>query len=119
MHPGVPLLITETGLSVSPNAARLGPPNYGYGGNTEAEQATGILQNLGDIATASIAVAGVTINEYLDAWWKFGLEDSLSQDPDAIEEWFGIVRLIAGSDGYTTETRPLHDRLQAVWTTAP
>ena len=29
MHPGVPLLITETGLSVSPNAVHLGPPNYG------------------------------------------------------------------------------------------
>ncbi|MCH5377899.1 MAG: hypothetical protein JJ992_28415, partial [Planctomycetes bacterium] len=49
MHPGVPLLITETGLSVSPNAVHAGPPDYGYGGNTETDQATGILQNLADI----------------------------------------------------------------------
>lgn len=56
MHPGVPLLITETGLSVSPNAAHLGPPNYGYGGNTVTEQAAGILQHLADIQDASVSV---------------------------------------------------------------
>jgi hypothetical protein len=115
MHPGVPLLITETGLSVSPNAVHQGPPNYGYGGNTEAEQATGILQNLTDIRSASISIAGVTIHEYLDAWWKFGLEDSLSQDPDDVEEWFGIVRLVPDGTGYSTEPRPAYDRVKAVW----
>ena len=115
MHPGVPLLITETGLSVSPNAVHQGPPNYGYGGNTEAEQATGILQNLADIESASMAIAGVTIHEYLDAWWKFGLEDSLSQDPDDIEEWFGIVRLVPAGAGYTTEPRPVYDQVRALW----
>jgi hypothetical protein len=114
-HPDVPLLITETGLSVSPNAAHLGPPNYGYGGNTEAEQATGILQNLSDVQSASIAIAGVTVHEYLDAWWKFGFEDSLSQDPDDIEEWFGIVRLVPDGAGYSTENRPVYDEVQAVW----
>ena len=115
MHPGVPLLITETGLSVSPNAVHLGPPNYGYGGNTEAEQATGILQNLADVRSAAISIAGVTIHEYLDAWWKFGLEDSLSQDPDDIEEWFGIVRLVPGGGGYSTEPRPAYQRVREVW----
>ncbi len=118
MHPGVPLLITETGLSVSPNAVRQGPPNYGYGGNTEAEQATGILQNLTDIESASISIAGVTIHEYLDAWWKFGLEDSLSQDPDDIEEWFGIVRLVPDGAGYTTENRPAYDEVRTIWAPA-
>ncbi len=115
MHPGVPLLITETGLSVSPNAFHQGPPNYGYGGNTEAEQAAGILQNLTDIKSASISIAGVTIHEYLDAWWKFGYEDSLSQDPDDVEEWFGIVRLVFDGAGYTTEPRPAHDQVKAAW----
>ncbi len=116
LHPGMPLLITETGLSVSPNAAHRGPPNYGYGGNTEAEQADGILQNLDDIEGASVAIAGVTVHEYLDAWWKFGLEDSLSQDPDDIEEWFGLVRLVPGSDGYRTEARPAYTELRSRWT---
>ena len=115
MHPGVPLLVTETGLSVSPNAVHEGPPNYGYGGNTEAEQATGILQNLVDIESASIAIAGVSIHEYLDAWWKFGLEDSLSQDPDDIEEWFGMVRLVPDGSGYSTEPRPVYDQVRANW----
>jgi hypothetical protein len=115
MHPGVPLLITETGLSVSPNAPHRGPPNYGYGGNTEAEQATGVLQTLTDIETASISVAGVNIHEYLDAWWKFGLEDSLTQDPDDIEEWFGIVRLVPDGAGYATEPRPAYNEVKATW----
>jgi hypothetical protein len=115
MHPGVPLLITETGLSVSPNAVHQGPPNYGYGGNTEAEQATGILQNLTDIQSASFPIAGVTIHEYLDAWWKFGFEDSLSQDPDDVEEWFGIVRLVPDGAGYSTEPRPAYVQVRAMW----
>lgn len=114
-HPGVPLLITETGLSVSPNAAHLGPPNYGYGGNTEAEQADGILQNLDDIQTAAVAIAGVTVHEYLDAWWKFGPEDALSQDPNDIEEWFGLVRLVQSENGYRTEARPAYTGLRSRW----
>ena len=92
-HPDVPLLVTETGLSVSPNAPHIGPPNYGYGGNTESEQAMGLLQALEDVDTARIPLAGVVIHELLDAWWKFGLEDSLTQDPDDVEEWFGLIRL--------------------------
>jgi hypothetical protein len=91
--PEIPLLITETGLSVSPNAPHVGPPDYGYGGNTETEQAAGLLQAVEDVATAQPPVAGVIIHELLDAWWKFGLEDSYTQDPDDVEEWFGIVRL--------------------------
>ena len=92
----IPLLVTETGLSVSPNAPHLGPPNYGYGGNTEFEQATGLVRALDDVMTAGDPLAGVVIHELLDAWWKFGLEDSFTQDPDDVEEWFGLVRL-AGS----------------------
>jgi hypothetical protein len=91
--PDLPLLITETGLSVSPNATHVGPPNYGYGGNTESEQTTGLLQNIDDIATSPSPIAGVIIHEFLDAWWKFGSEDSYSHDPDDIEEWFGVIRL--------------------------
>lgn len=93
-YPEVPLLVTETGLSVSPNAPHVGPPNYGYGGNTENEQATGLLLALDDVLTSRDPLAGVVIHEFLDAWWKFGLEDSLTQDPDDVEEWFGLVRLM-------------------------
>ncbi len=114
-NPTLPLLITETGLSVSPNANHIGPPNYGYGGNTENEQSQGILQNLEDIETCNYPIAGVCIHEYLDAWWKFGLEDSYSQDPNDIEEWFGIVKLIAQEKWYSTEPRMIFFELQKRW----
>jgi len=115
-YPDMPLLISETGLSVSPNAQHIGPPNYGYGGNTAAEQASGIIQNINDIATAAHPIAGVCIHEYLDAWWKFGLEDSYSQDPDDIEEWFGIVRLIESDNWYSTDFRNAYYAIQENWT---
>jgi len=114
-HPNVPLLITETGLSVSPNAQHIGPPNFGYGGNTETEQANGLIQNISDIANANQPITGVCIHEYLDAWWKFGLEDSYSQDPNDIEEWFGIVKLNPDNNWYATEIRPIYEAIQNIW----
>jgi hypothetical protein len=114
-HPNKPLLITETGLSVSPNAFHVGAPNYGYGGNTESEQAAGLLQNINDINTSALPTAGVCIHEYLDAWWKFGLEDSYSQDPDDIEEWFGLVKLKGSTDWYTTDFRSSYDAIKNTW----
>lgn len=114
-YPDMPLLITETGLSVSPNADRVGPPNYGYGGNTESEQVTGLLQNIADINITALPTAGVCIHEYLDAWWKFGLDDSYSQDPNDIEEWFGIVKLNESNDWYTTEFRNSYNSIKGVW----
>ncbi len=114
-HPNKPLLITETGLSVSPNANHVGAPNYGYGGNTELEQMAGLLQNINDINTTALPTAGVCIHEYLDAWWKFGLEDSYSQDPDDIEEWFGIVKLKNSNDWYSTEFRNSYNTLKNTW----
>jgi hypothetical protein len=94
--PDRPLLVTETGLSVSPKAPHVGPPDYGYGGNTEAEQAIGLLRSIEDVETSTLPTAGVIIHEFLDAWWKTGLEESSSQDPDDVEEWFGIVRVNGG-----------------------
>ena len=114
-HPNKPLLITETGLSVSPNAFHVGPPNFGYGGNTELEQTTGLLQNISDINTSKLPSAGVCIHEYLDAWWKFGLEDSYSQDPNDIEEWFGLVKLKKLGEWYTTENRDSYNALKNIW----
>ncbi|GAB4324017.1 MAG: hypothetical protein Kow00127_16710 [Bacteroidales bacterium] len=114
-HPEKPLLITETGLSVCPNAVHIGPPDYGYGGNTELEQAVGLLQNINDIETTELTTAGFCIHEYLDAWWKFGLEDSYTQDPDDIEEWFGIVKLKDSANWYTTEFRSSYNALKNSW----
>lgn len=114
-HPNKPLLITETGLSVSPDAYHIGPPNYGYGGNTESEQAAGLLQNITDLNTTKLPTAGICIHEYLDAWWKFGLDDSYSQDSDDIEEWFGVVKLKKSDDWYTTEFRQSYTTIKSIW----
>jgi exo-beta-1,3-glucanase (GH17 family) len=114
-HPNKPLLITETGLSVSPNAGNVGPPNYGYGGNTEAQQVTGLLQNIKDINTTALPLAGVCIHEYLDAWWKYDLQDSYSQDPYDIEEWFGLVKLKESNGWYTTEFRGSYNAVKNAW----
>ena len=116
LYPNMPLLVTETGLSVSPNATHVGPPDYGYGGNTEPEQATGLLQNINDINSAILPIAGLCIHEYLDAWWKFGLEDSYTQDPDDVEEWFGVVSLVPTGEWYGTEFRESYYSIQQIWT---
>jgi hypothetical protein len=115
IYPDVPLLISETGLSVSPNAVSAGPPNYSYGGNSEDEQAQGILQNLNDISTAAYPLAGVCIHEFLDSWWKHGREDSETQDPDDVEEWFGLVKFELSGDRYTTSFRPAYLELKTRW----
>ena len=83
--------------------------------NTEKEQSQGLLQNLEDIETCNYPIAGVCIHGYLDAWWKFGLEDSYNQDPNDIEEWFGIVKLIAQEKWYSTEPRLIFFELQKRW----
>jgi len=114
-HPDKPLLLTETGLSVSPNATHVGPPNYGYGGNTTTDQATGIISHLEDIKTANKKIAGACIHEYLDAWWKFGLDDSFTQDPSDVEEWFGLVKMVRVGGNYMTEPRQIFYALSTYW----
>jgi len=116
MAPQQALLITETGLSVSPNVPRVGPPNYSYGGNTESDQAQGIIQNLSDLEGMQQAPIGLCIHEYLDAWWKFGYQDSYSQDPNDIEEWFGLIKLEQEGTWYKTSPRPAYQQLKARWT---
>ncbi|MBI9099614.1 MAG: hypothetical protein JEY91_14135 [Spirochaetaceae bacterium] len=114
-YPDIPLLITETGLSVSPMVEAIGPPDYGYGGNSEDEQAEGLVQNLMDIQRAARPGAGVIIHEYLDAWWKFSLEDSLTQDPYDIEEWFGLVSFVEYNGFYITSERAAFKSIQKYW----
>jgi len=115
-YPDKPLLITETGLSVSPGAPRVGPPDYGYGANTEIEQAEALLERWKDVTTANPAAAGMCVHEFLDAWWKFGLKDSLTQDPNDVEEWFGLAAIKPKGKWYKTKLRPSYNRLKAVWT---
>jgi hypothetical protein len=114
-YPNKPLLLTEMGLSVSPNAQHLGPPNYGYGGNTESEQSNGLAQQLDDIKRASSPIAGTCIHEFLDSWWKFGLDDSYAQDDNDIEEWFGLMHMYRSGSTYSLRPRPVYYMLSEKW----
>lgn len=114
-YPDKPLLLTEMGLSVSPNAQQVGPPNYGYGGNAESEQSIGLDRQLLDMETASVTLAGACIHEFGDSWWKFGLDDSYTQDPNDIEEWFGLMKISRTATGYSVTPRPAYQMLQGRW----
>lgn len=114
-YPRMPLLVTETGLSVSPEGPRLGPHEYGYGGNTAEDQARGIAQNWKDVRTAKPPIAGMVVHEYLDAWWKFGKRDSLEHNSGDAEEWFGITEIEKNGSGYLTRYRPAYKKLQELW----
>jgi hypothetical protein len=114
-YPNKPLLLTEMGLSVSPNAQHIGPPNYGYGGNTEIEQSNGLAKQLDDIESASSTIAGTCIHEFHDAWWKFGLEDSYSQDGNDVEEWFGLMKLTRSGNEYYLSPRLSYQMLSERW----
>lgn len=77
-----PFLVTEFGLSVSPD----GPGREGYGGNTQEEQAEGVVKNLQGIVRAG-AIGGCVF-EWNDEWWKGGNAAVHDAHP---EEWFGIM----------------------------
>ena len=77
-----PFLVTECGLSVSPH----GPGGEGYGGNTQEEQAEGIIKDLRGLIQGG-AIGGCVF-EWNDEWWKGG--NAAMHDPHP-EEWFGIV----------------------------
>jgi len=114
-YPSMPLLLTEMGLSVSPNANHIGAPNYGYGGNTEQEQASGLIGNINDLQTTRLPIAGACVHEYLDSWWKYDLQDSYTQDANDVEEWFGLVKIIQSGGWYITQFRPSYLTLKQVW----
>ena len=77
-----PFLVTEFGLSVSPE----GPGKKGYGGNTQEEQAAGVIEDLRGIVQAG-AIGGCVF-EWNDEWWKGGNAATHDTHP---EEWFGLV----------------------------
>jgi len=96
LGPQEPLIITEFGLSVSPS----GPGNWGYGGNTLAEQASGDLHMYQSLVNGG--ASGACIFNYSDGWWKAGDEYVHNDNP---EEWFGLVGYSSVTD-HQGETRP-------------
>ena len=101
--PGHPLIVTEYGLSVSPT----GPGNWGYGGNSLAEQQEGILHMYKSLVDGG--ASGSCVFNYSDGWWKAG--DEFVHD-DAAEEWFGLVNY-SGIDDTVGELRPVWESVKA------
>ena len=91
---GIPLIVTEYGLSVSPGT----PGNdYGYGGNTLEQQVSGDLLMYRDLIDAN--AQGNCVFQYHDGWWKGG--DEFTHDPTP-EEWFGLIEFSGLDDVYGT-----------------
>jgi hypothetical protein len=82
-----PLVITEMGLSVSPN----GLGKWGYGGNSEADQKEGVLYMLKEAIAGG--ATGICIFEWIDEWWKNynHVSDQAVHELGDPEEWFGMA----------------------------
>ncbi len=87
-----PLLITETGLSVSPKPGA----KPGYGGNTPETQARDVVKLLDSAYDAG--AAGACVFEWNDEWWKRSESrgDERVHDENDPEEWFGITEFLSG-----------------------
>ncbi|MBI4342027.1 MAG: hypothetical protein HY599_01525 [Candidatus Omnitrophica bacterium] len=85
---GKPLVITETGLSVSPNSFT---SKAGYGGLSPAIQREQLLQLWDDVFQAG--AQGGVIFEWNDEWWKNAEStgDEATHDDADPEEWFGLL----------------------------
>lgn len=94
-----PLIITEHGLSVSPNG-----DGRGYGGNTLAEQRDGMIRMNEDWLAAG-AVGGCAFM-WTDGWWKTGSEDQHNPGP---ESWYGILEV---DTDYVGKPRPVYYALK-------
>jgi hypothetical protein len=104
---GRPLVVTEFGLSVSPR----GEGNFGYGGNTPAQQREGVLAMAQAIRAAG--AAGYCVFAWNDGWWKNNETpgDEKVHDPDP-EEWFGLLGIEGSLSSPREELRPVYGALK-------
>ena len=103
-----PLIITEYGLPVSPT----GPGQWGYGGNTLAEQRLGDLHMYKSLVDGG--ANGACIFNYTDGWWKAGNEFSHDDSP---EEWYGLIEYTSLYDTKGKERpvwKAIHDYQSAI-----
>ena len=85
-----PLITTEFGYSVSHHG-------FGrYGGNTIAQQTTGLISNYRDLLDAG--AVGMCPFYYADGWWKGG--NATIHNPEQPEEWFGFWGYSDKNDKY-------------------
>lgn len=87
-----PILITQVGLSTSPFEPKPWVP--GFGGHTIADVPKTFWSVWNDVRSAQgkERYSGVIFFALQDEWWKSakGPEESLHQDADDPEQWFGV-----------------------------
>ncbi len=96
---GRPMIVSEFGISVSPNKSERDSER---GGATEAEQARGLTELASTFLDAG--AAGITVFQWSDGWWKNNEDSSDPQTHDQRdpEEWFGLVRYENEQDRFGT-----------------
>ncbi|MBN1897226.1 MAG: hypothetical protein JW827_00475 [Spirochaetes bacterium] len=104
-YKNIPVFISEFGYSTAPQDDTISVD--------EKTQAYGLVERWIDILTSSRPLAGGSVFEYNDEWWKqakaaefVGFDkDPQFHDKDDAEEWFGIIS-IDGPSYRTYDVRP-------------
>lgn len=109
-YPGKTFVVSEFGKSVAP----LHDVNGGDATN-EPGQAAEISNRWEDMITANRHVAGASVHQLTDQWWKEDHEvpapvgvDKNEHDQTDREEWFGIIGVEGLISNYTNRLRPAY-----------
>jgi hypothetical protein len=91
-YPDKPFIVSEFGMSNAPDHT------HGYT-TDEAGQGLELKNRWEDITTASSWIAGGSIHEFMDQWWKndywnsSDYQSEFEHDRDDQEEWFGLIEV--------------------------
>jgi hypothetical protein len=117
LYPDKPFVVSEFGISVAPKNATVGTDEKG--------QAAEIAARWKDIVTANRYVAGGTVHQLFDQWWKDDnvgetpIFDELEHDPTDREEWFGLIEIEGSAEQPVYRQRPACTRLKELWGSKP
>ncbi len=114
IYPKKPFIVSEFGISVAPDNVTAGTDLKG--------QADEIADRWRDIITANRYIAGGSIHELFDQWWKDdGVEpapksmDHKEHDPTDREEWFGIIEVSGTVKASVFRERPVFDKIREMF----
>lgn len=116
--PDKPVVVAESGLpdssaAVGTDQSRIPPlaPSYRRGALTPEQVAEGVVDRYWD-ARLSGSVAGFSLFEWSDEWWKTGDPASQANDP---EEHFGLARFVT-APATQLRFKPLQDAIRELYT---
>ena len=117
IYPKTPFIISEFGYSTA-------PANTNEAGNDETDQAAELTARWHDIVTASRPIAGGSVFEWNDEWWKQGKgvdvvrNDYNTHEPEDYEEWFGVIGINGTLRNYTVRPKPGYYSIQRMYSPA-